>query len=129
LFHLFVSFKKCLYFPNCCVSNIDQDTNNDTDDGDNTNDEQLLDISSTIPKGAVALLASLDAMQNNSLETTREKQVTTLIAPAPTSPSIPDLGIAATNNKIHCIVIENACIGDEDIKCTNLVIGNLTKSI
>jgi hypothetical protein len=93
------------------------DTSTDTDDS-NSDDIQLLEILSAIPQGAV-ILASLDAMQKNSLEITRGKEVIGLVAPTSTSTS---------NNKIHGLIIENACVGDnEDLKYTNFVVGGLTK--
>jgi hypothetical protein len=99
-----------------CDTSSDSDDNNSDDS--NSEDIQLLKILSAIPQGAV-ILASLDAMQKNSLEITRGKEVIGVVASTSTSTS---------NNKIHGLIIENACVGDnEDLKYTNFVVGGLTK--
>ena len=83
----------------------------DDDDGN------LVEMLSIIPKDAV-IISSLKAMQKNSYEITRGKELIGLEGDSTTG----------TGSKINGLLIDDACVGDEeDMKYTTFVVGGLTK--
>lgn len=125
------------------------------DDKDNDDNSQIKEMLSAVPSNAV-VLCSLEAMQPNSHEITRGKEALSVSVSSPTAgdtsvnssststsssnksgsfssslqapPPLPTTTSLAASKKVHGLLIENACVGDdEDVKYTCFAVNSITK--
>mmetsp|Transcript_30449 Transcript_30449/g.35472 ORF Transcript_30449/g.35472 Transcript_30449/m.35472 type:complete len:322 (-) Transcript_30449:82-1047(-) len=77
-------------------------------------DDDFANMLTVIPKESL-VITSFEAMQKNSYEITRAKELVTLVS-------------AESGTKVHTVVIQDACVGDEeDLKYTSFVVDSMTK--